>query len=91
MQLTTKDACRVLKKLECELVECKHHIRGFVILDGRRMFPVHMSYGRKDLPGDVPHRFRQSLNLTIEEFSALSSCTMSRSKYFEVLREKGLL
>jgi len=91
MQLTTTEAQRVLRKLDCELVECKHHIRGFVMLDGRRLFPIHCSFGRKDLPGDVPHRFRRSLWLSSEEFKGLVSCHMSKVAYFQLLRTKGLV
>jgi hypothetical protein len=91
MQLTTNDAQRVLKKLAFEVVECKHHVRGFLIVDGKKLFPVHYSFGKKDLPGDIPHRFRRSLNLSLQEFGELVGCSIDRTKYLALLREKGIL
>jgi hypothetical protein len=88
MQLSTNDAHRVLRKLEFELTECKHHVRGFFCLDGKRMFPVHFSFGNKDLPGNVPHRFRKSLRLTDAEFKELLSCHIDRTKYEDIIRRR---
>ena len=73
MQLTTREAEKLIKKLGFEVVECKHHIRGFLTVDGRRIFPVHCSFGRGDLPGEVPHLFRKSLKLSTAEFAVLRS------------------
>ena len=91
MQITTTDAGRVLSKLKFELVECKHHVRGFFVLDGKRLFPVHYSNGRKDMPGNIPHLFRKSLNLSAEEFHDLLKCTIDRNMYLAILHKKGLL
>jgi hypothetical protein len=91
MQLTTENAGRILTKLAVELTQCKHHVRGFVCLDGRRLFPVHFSFGNKDLPGNVPHLFRRSLHLTLDEFEVLRGCSMTREQYFELLRRKGVI
>jgi hypothetical protein len=91
MHLTTAEAARVCKKLEIEIVECKHHVRGFLVVDGRRILPVHYSNGRKDLPGDVPHRFRKALHLSVDEFRSFLECTLSRREYVELLSERGLL
>ena len=91
MQLTTKEATSLMRKLEIELVECKHHIRGFVTYNGRRLFAVHCSYGTKDLPGNVPHLFRKSLRLSTSEFEILRSCKINRERYLEILKERGLL
>ena len=78
-----------MRKLELELVECKHHLRGFIVVDGRRMFAVHCSFGHKDLPGSIPHRFRRSLKLDDEEFATLRGCTLGPKEYVELLRAKG--
>lgn len=91
MQITTMDAGRVLSKLKFELVECKHHVRGYFVLDGKRLFPVHYSNGRKDMPGSIPHLFRKSLNLSVEEFRELLRCTLDRDMYIAILDKKGLL
>jgi hypothetical protein len=91
MQLTTREAKSVMVKLEIKFVECKHHIRGFFCADGARLFPVHCSFGSKDLPGNVPNLFRKSIHLTPEEFNSFKSCTMSLAQYKTLLKQKGLL
>ena len=90
MQLSTKEAHKLMLKLKLELKECKHHVRGFVVLDGKRLFPVHCSFGSKDLPGNVPHKFRKSLQLDIEEFDRLRACNIGPAEYAQILRSKGL-
>lgn len=89
MQLSTKEAVKLMRKLELEMVECSHHVRGFVKVDGRRLFAVHCSFGSKDLPGNIPQRFRQSLQLSADEFEVLRSCKLDRTGYVSLLREKG--
>lgn len=78
-----------MHKLELELVECKHHIRGFVMIDGKRLFCVHCSFGNKEMPGHIPHKFRRSLRLSQEEFEVLRGCTMGPKQYIELLKTKG--
>ena len=80
-----------MKKLQVEFVSCKHHVRGFVTVDGKKLFPVHCSFGSKDLPGNVPHLFRKSLKLDVQEFGTLRGCTIDRQKYLEILKAKGVL
>ena len=91
MHLTTSEAEKICNKLQIELVSCKHHVRGFLVVDGRRVLPVHYSNGRKDMPADVPHKFRRSLHIDVEEFFRLLRCTLSRDQYVTLLRERGLI
>lgn len=91
MQLTTREAERIFKKLEVESVKSTHHIRGFVTYKGVRLLPVHYSNGRKDMPGHVPKRFAKSLNLSLGEFAELKRCTMSQEAYFKIQAERGLI
>jgi hypothetical protein len=91
MHLTTSEAEKICKKLQIELVDCKHHVRGFLVVDGKRILPVHYSNGRKELPGDVPHLFRRSLHLDTDEFLNLLRCSLSRDSYIILLRKRGLL
>lgn len=91
MQLTTREAERIFNKLEVEPVKSSHHIRGFVCFNGIRLLPVHYSNGRKDMPGHVPKRFAKSLHISLDEFAELKRCTLSRTDYFGLLREQGLL
>jgi hypothetical protein len=90
MQLTTTQAGKVLNKLRFELVRCKHHVRGFMVVNGKKLFPVHYSFGRKSMPGDIPERFRRSLYLSTEEFGVLLSCRMDYQSYISLLRQKGI-
>lgn len=91
MQLTTREAERVFRKLKVESVKSTHHVRGFVTYKGVRLLPVHYSNGRKDMPGHVPKRFAKSLNLSLSEFAELKDCTMSQEAYFEIQAERGLI
>ncbi len=91
MELTTEAAGRILRKLTVDYVECKHHVRGFVSLNGKRLFPIHYSFGSRALPGNIPHKFRQSLHLNMAEFALLRQCTMTKEEYFDILKEKGVI
>jgi hypothetical protein len=91
MQVSTRSAQKVLHKLRFELTDCKHHVRGFFSVNGKRLFAVHVSYGLKDLPGSIQHRFRLSLKLTETEFQELMRCTIDRQKYEALLRNRGVL
>jgi hypothetical protein len=88
MQLSSRDAKKVLDKIGVETRNSKHHVRGFVVVDGVASLPVHLSFGRKDLPGNVPSRFRKSLLLSVEEFRRLSSCTMDATEYYALVRDR---
>lgn len=90
MQISTSDAQRVLRKLNFELTECKHHVRGFFTQNGKKLFPVHFSFGHKDLPGDIPQRFRKSLHLTEAELRELIACHIDRAHYEQLLRSRGI-
>jgi len=85
MQLTTREARRVIDKICDDRKDCDHHVRGFVVVDGKRLFPVHCSFGNKDIPEVVVHRFRKSLHLMVEEFSVLASCTMTKEEYVTII------
>jgi hypothetical protein len=91
VQLSTREAERIFAKLGVEPVTSTHHNRGFVTYQGVRLLPVYYSRGRKDMPGHVPKRFARSLMLTLDEFSVLKKCTMTRDEYFEILRRRGVI
>jgi hypothetical protein len=88
MQLSTRDALQVLNKLGVETHNSRHHVRGFVEVNGVPTLPVHVSFGRKDLPGNVPNRFRRSLLLSTEEFRQLRQCSMSAGDYYQIVRDR---
>lgn len=90
MQLSTKQASRLFRKLQVQEKRSTHHVAGFVMVDGKKVLPVHYSRGNKDMKGPVPHRFRKSLRLSEDEFAELRDCTLSREAYLQLLRERGV-
>ena len=91
MQISTKDASRVLEKLKVEEVPCKHHRAGFLVVDGVRILKLHHSFGSGAMPPTVVHLFRKSLKLSLDEFQQLTGCKTSREAYIQILREKGFI
>lgn len=91
MQLSVRDLEELFRKLRIESKKSSHHIAGYLVVDGRRVLPLHYSHGRKPMPGHVSEKFRKSTRLDRIEFSELKDCTMSREQYIGVLRDKGVL
>lgn len=89
MQLTTRQAAKIFRKLKVNPKRSTHHVAGFVIIDGKKVLPLHYSHGNKDMKGPVPHRFRKSLKLSEAEFAELRDCTLGRDEYVQLLRERG--
>jgi len=90
MQLTTRQAAKIFRKLKVVRKQSTHHVAGFVMVDGKKVLPVHYSHGKKDIKGPVPHRFRKSLRLSEPEFAELRDCTLSRDDYVQLLRSRGI-
>jgi hypothetical protein len=88
MHLTIDQALAIMRKLKIDFVDCDHHYRGILSLDGVPVLVIHCSHGHGDLPGNVPHRFRKNLRLTIREFEKLRDCHLSRDGYLALLRER---
>jgi hypothetical protein len=88
---TKRDAERVFNKLELQQRRNTKHVYGWLIVDGRRVLPLHYSHGRGDMPGHIPDRFRGAMHLTKMEFAEMVGCTMTRDKYVALLRERGVL
>lgn len=91
MHLTTADAAKIFRKLQVQEKQSRHHVAGFVVIDGKKTLPLHYSHGNKEMKGPVPHRFRRSLHLSEAEFAELRDCTLSRDGFIELLRVKGVL
>ena len=89
--LKTKELERIFKKLDVETRTCSHHVRGFVVVDGKDVLPIHYSNGKSGLHGPNLHKFRKALNLDLEQFFGLVTCTFSRDDFIDVLREKGII
>lgn len=91
MQLTTAEAARIFDKLRIQPKHSTHHIAGFLVVDGKKVLPLHYSHGRKSMPGHVPDRFRRAMHLDRDEFADMKRCHMKRDRYVEILREKGVV
>lgn len=88
MQVKKREAERIFHKLEIVKKESKHHISGWIVIDGARVLPVHYSFGNGDMPGFVGKKFMKSFLLKDDEFSRLKGCTMSKDEYFQVLLKR---
>jgi hypothetical protein len=89
MQVSKRDAGRVLDKLRVTQVDCKHHRAGFLVVNGVRILKIHYSNGNGDMPPTVAHLFRKSLKLSVEEFRELVACHLGREAYVDILRQRG--
>ena len=88
LQLKKKEIQRVFKKLEIETVSNKHHVRGFIELDGKKVIPIYYSHGRGEIPGRIPEKIRNSLCLEDDEFRLLVKCPLKKEEYFAILRNR---
>lgn len=91
MQLTTREAERIFTKLKIVEKRSTHHVAGFLVVDGVKVLPFHYSHGKKDMPANIPHKFRRMMHLSEEEFEKMKVCTMTRDEYIEILADKGLI
>lgn len=91
MQVTKQDAKKIMQKLDAEPVKCKHHKAAFVVVDGVRVLKVHYSHGNGNMPPTVAHLFRKSLRMSVSEFEQFAGCTLSRTAYQDLLRERGIV
>lgn len=91
MQLTTREAENIFIKLNIRSKRCKHHVAGWFVYKGKLLFPVHYSFGRKDMPGNIPQKFRKSLHMSIKDFEELRRCHMSLETYIKTLKNTGEL
>lgn len=85
MQLTTTQAEKIFNKLNVEPKKAtsNHHISGFIVKDGERLFPpIYYSKGKKDMPKPVVEKFRKSLKIDRDSFNELAKCHLTREEYF---------
>lgn len=90
MKLTKRDAARIFDKLEVQERRATGHVYGWLVVDGRRVLPLHYSHGRGEMPGKVPERFRKAMHLDHFEFGRMVGCTMKRDEYVALLRSRGV-
>jgi hypothetical protein len=85
MQFTTTNAEKIFAKLRIDKSGSNHHIKGFLVYNGRRLYPpIYFSKGKKDIPVPIIEKFRKSLCLNKDQFSVLSKCSMTMHEYFEI-------
>lgn len=89
--IKSRDMETIFRKLQIEKIECDHHVRGYVMVDGKRMFATHYSFGKKDIYGRVLHNIIRDLQATEEIFFGLADCHKEREDYVRMLKAKGHL
>lgn len=87
--LTTVEAARIFGKLKLVEKRKGYHVRGFLYVNGKLIAVAQYSHGKKELPGRVPIRFRESLYLTEAEFLPMKRCTTKLPEYLQMLKVKG--
>ena len=87
--MSTREALAIFERLEMQPIETTHHIRGYFVVDGRRIFALHFSRGKRHLPPQATHIFRRALGLNVSDFARLRQGSMTRSEYVELMKMKG--
>lgn len=88
MQVKKREAAQVFRKLRVEEKSSTHHVAGWIVHGGRKLFLVHYSRGSGDMPGRIGDKFIKSLKLSKEEFVDLRACRMSRYSYMALVRRR---
>ena len=91
MALKKRDMERVFNKLSIEVVDCKHHVRGYYVHEGKRLLPVYYSFGSSDIPGFVTAKIARSMCLSEDELVRMAKCKISASQYKEILSSQGVI
>lgn len=88
LQLKKKEMERVFKKLDIDVVDNNHHVRGFISINGKKVIPVYFSHGRGEIPGNIPEKIRKLFRLEKDEFRLLIKCPMSKETYLSLLKNR---
>ena len=88
MQVTKREAAKVFKKLDIDVTQNNHHVRGWLKIEGKKISPVHYSHGNGPMPGKIGDKFRKSFYLTPPEFSDLINCPLSKEEFYELLLDR---
>jgi hypothetical protein len=81
----------IFKKLTIKRLECDHHVRGYLEVDGKRILAIHYSFGRKDIYGRVLRNIMRDLHASETIFFGLVDCHVDREEYLSLLRSKGVI
>jgi len=89
MSLQSKTMLRVFDKLKLQRSKSTHHVRGFLVHEGRKLYPpIHISKGKKEVPKFVQDKLRKALFLSRGEFSTLCKCKLSGPDYYSLRLER---
>ena len=89
MSVSKKTLGRVFDKLEVQRSPSNHHIKGFLVENGIKLYPpLHYSKGRGDIPKFVEDKLSKALFLRKEEFHTLCGCKISRDEYFKIRNKR---
>ena len=90
VKLTAREAAKVVQTLEVTVVQGHNHVRGFVVIDGKKVLPVHYASNVDELSNAAMHLFRRSLGLTTLELAELLKSTMTKLDYVRLIKDKGI-
>jgi hypothetical protein len=81
----------IFRKLLIKRLECDHHVRGFLEIDGKKVLALHYSFGRKDIYGRVLRNIMRDLHASEEVFFGLIDCDVDAGTYINMLRAKSVV
>jgi hypothetical protein len=81
----------IFRKLAIRRLECDHHVRGFLEVDGKKILAIHYSFGRKDIYGRVLRNIIRDMCINEDTFFGLIDCYVDREEYIKKLRAKSVL
>jgi hypothetical protein len=81
----------VFRKLKMVPLECDHHVRGYVEIDGKKMFATHFSFGRGDIYGRVLKNIIRDLHASEDIFFGLTDCHKDRGDYLSMLKVRQII
>lgn len=88
--LSQREIEAIVAKLSVDMVECKHHYRGWIMHAGKRIGLLHYSRGRKGLSGGAARSFAKDLRLSMRECSEFGRCRFGQDEYFDRVRDRPL-
>lgn len=90
MSLKVVDVDRAFRKLQMEIRESGDKL-AFFVYEGNRILTTRRSHGKGKIEGNIPHKIRNQLRLSEEEFRDLVRCVFSYDGYVEILKKRQVI
>jgi hypothetical protein len=85
--MKTREFETLINKLKMEIRDTGDR-HAFFVHEGKKVVKTKISHGRCELPD---YWYRKQLYVNERQLAGLIGCTLSRSDYVEILKEKGRL